>query len=473
MSIAPASPLPVAVIGAGPVGLAAAAELVIRDIPVIVLEAGAEVGENIRQWTHVRMFSPWRYNIARSARSLLEGTNWTPPDAEAIPTGGEILRDFLLPLSRVPAIRQALHLETRVTAISRLGLDKLRTADRAERPFLLRVMRDGREEDILARAVIDCSGTYTHPNHGGAHGLPAHGEMRHPSAIAYGMPDVSGAGRQRYLGKRVAVLGAGHSAIGVMLDLLSLKQDAPQTRIIWLSRRADLRLAYGGGRADGLPARGALGSRLKEAVEAGDIAAIHPFALDEIDRNADGLRLIGTDGTMIIADELIVATGFRPDLAMLGEIRLDLDPALESPRVLAPLIDPNVHSCGSVRPHGARELAQPEPGFYLAGMKSYGRAPTFLLTTGYEQVRSIVAEIAGDHAAAARVELELPETGVCCTDLQTAPKASSCCGGPAKVAAEACCAADETAKAEGKTGCGCGTGKAVVQDNVPARAGCC
>jgi thioredoxin reductase len=473
MKMTSTSSLPVAVIGAGPVGLAAAAELTGRDIPVIVLEAGAEVGENIRQWAHVRMFSPWRYNIARSARSLLEGTNWTPPDAEAIPTGGEILRDFLLPLSRLPAIRHALHLETRVTAISRLGLDKLSTADRAERPFLLRVMRDGREEDILARAVIDCSGTYTRPNHGGAHGLPARGEMRYQSAIAYGMPDVSGAERQRYIGKRVAVLGAGHSAIGVMLDLLSLKQDDPETRIIWLSRRADLRLAYGGGDADGLPERGALGSRLKEAVEASGIAAIHPFALDEIERDADGLRLTGTDGTMIMADELIVATGFRPDLAMLGELRLDLDPALESPRLLAPLIDPNVHSCGSVRPHGARELAQPEPGFYLAGMKSYGRAPTFLLATGYEQVRSIVAEIAGDHVAAARIELELPETGVCFTDLQTAPKASSCCDGPAKVAAEACCVADETAKAEGKAGCGCGTQKAIIPESMPARTGCC
>ena len=109
----------------------------------------------------------------------------------------------------------------------------------------------------------------------------------------------------------------------------------------------------------------------------------------------------------------MVATGFRPELDFLREIRLSLDPALECPPALAPLIDPNEHSCGTVRPHGARELAQPEPGFYFAGMKSYGRAPTFLMLTGYEQVRSIVAEIAGDHEAAARVELVLPETGVC------------------------------------------------------------
>ena len=118
-------------------------------------------------------------------------------------------------------------------------------------------------------------------------------------------------------------------------------------------------------------------------------------------------------GRHVIADELIVATGFRPDLSFLRELRIALDPALECPPALAPLIDPNEHSCGTVRPHGARELAQPEPGFYLAGMKSYGRAPTFLMLTGYEQVRSIVADIAGDHEAARRVQLVLPETGVC------------------------------------------------------------
>ena len=133
---------------------------------------------------------------------------------------------------------------------------------------------------------------------------------------------------------------------------------------------------------------------------------------------------------------------------------------MESPTALAPLIDPNVHSCGTVRPHGARELAQPEPGFYFAGMKSYGRAPTFLMLTGYEQVRSIVAEIAGDHEAAAKVELVLPETGVCSgpgptVALTEAEAAAGCCGGPAPEPASGCCVADVKAKAEGKQSC-CG-----------------
>jgi hypothetical protein len=166
-------------------------------------------------------------------------------------------------------------------------------------------------------------------------------------------------------------------------------------------------------------------------------------------------------GRHIIADELIVATGFRPDLGFLSELRLSLDPALDCPAALAPLIDPNEHSCGTVRPHGARELSHPEPGFYIAGMKSYGRAPTFLTLTGYEQVRSIVAEIAGDKEAAARVELVLPETGVC--NRSPIGEAEGCCGGAAKSDASACCTADETAKAAGEQGCGCGPTVAAPQ----------
>ena len=158
----------------------------------------------------------------------------------------------------------------------------------------------------------------------------------------------------------------------------------------------------------------------------------------------------------MVVDELIVATGFRPDLSFLRELRIALDPALECPLALAPLIDPNEHSCGTVRPHGARELAQPEAGFYFAGMKAYGRAPTFLMLTGYEQVRSIIADIAGDREAAERVELVLPETGVCSLSPAGGEQAG-CCGGPAETAAgSACCKADAEAKAKGAAGCGCG-----------------
>ena len=121
--------------------------------------------------------------------------------------------------------------------------------------------------------------------------------------------------------------------------------------------------------------------------------------------------------------------------------RSGLDPVLQAPTQLAPLIDPNVHSCGTVYPHGVAELSHPEPNVFLAGMKSYGRAPTFLAMTGYEQVRSIAAALDGDHDAAARVELTLPETGVCGgagvfddpdTPADTVEAPAGCCAAPDK-----------------------------------------
>jgi hypothetical protein len=153
-------------------------------------------------------------------------------------------------------------------------------------------------------------------------------------------------------------------------------------------------------------------------------------------------------------DRIIVATGFRPDLQMLNELRVGIDPATEAPPALSPLIDPNFHSCGTVPPHGVDELTHPEAGFYIVGAKSYGRAPTFLMATGYEQARSVVAELAGDPVAARQVQLVLPETGVCSVTPASLGGAG-CCGGPA-LDANSCCVADEVAKAEGEAGCGCG-----------------
>ncbi len=149
--------------------------------------------------------------------------------------------------------------------------------------------------------------------------------------------------------------------------------------------------------------------------------------VDLVTQTTDGLVVSAGTRRLKAVDEIIVATGFRPDWSILSEVRLDLDPAVQSPRALAPLIDPNVHSCGTVRPHGAEELKQPDGNLFVIGMKSYGRAPTFLMLTGYEQARSVVAAIAGDWEAARRVELVLPETGVCTLDAGT-QGAGSCCG---------------------------------------------
>jgi hypothetical protein len=70
------------------------------------------------------------------------------------------------------------------------------------------------------------------------------------------------------------------------------------------------------------------------------------------------------------------------------------------------------------------------------------------------KLRSIAADIAGDREAAERVELALPETGVC--NRSAVLDANNCCGGPTLADIDACCVADANAKQEGKAGCGCG-----------------
>lgn len=443
--------LPVVVIGAGPVGLAAAAHLAERGLDFLVLEAGAAVGAAMAEWGHVRLFSPWRYNTDAAARRLLEPSGWTLPDPGRLPTGADLVRDYLAPLAQTPALAGRIRTGTRVVAVARQGVDVTRTVGRDERPLLVRaVSADGTVDDIAARAVIDVSGTWGNSNPLGHSGLPALGEDAAASYLTGPLPDVLGRDRARFAGRHTLVVGMGHSAANTLLALAELARTEPGTRIAWAVRAASVARLYGGGDADGLPARGALGTRLKQAVENGEIDLVRSFTITGFTVPDDGpaagrVQVAGQtpDGVRVLAaDTVVAATGFRPDLDMLREVRLDLDPGTEAPVKLAPLIDPNFHSCGTVPPHGERDLAHPEAGFYLAGMKSYGRAPTFLMATGYEQVRSIVAALAGDREAADTVQLDLPGTGVCSTDLVTEGDLSgdtgevsagggSCCGASA------------------------------------------
>jgi thioredoxin reductase len=443
----------VAIIGAGPVGLAAAAHALERGLTPTVLEAGSEVAHAVRQWGHVRMFSPWQYNIDHAAERLLAAAGWNSPDPQQYPAGAELVERYLDPLATRTALADHIQTSSRVTAISRVGFDKVKTRGREQAPFEIRYRNGAGSKTLRADAVIDASGTWSSPNGAGANGLAAIGEAELRDHIAYGMPDVRGGDRIRYAGKTVAVLGSGHSAIGTLIELVRLKDEAPGTEVIWLLRGDKPEKAFGGGANDKLVARGELGAAFARLVGEGRVQVEPAFRVSHLDVQNGRLRVGAGSaccGRHATVDELIVATGFRPELSFLRELRIALDPTLECPPALAPLIDPNEHSCGTVRPHGARELAQPEHGFYLAGMKAYGRAPTFLMLTGYEQVRSIVAEIAGDHEAARRVQLVLPETGVCSAATTTGPEASAdCCGGPAP--------ANVDAKAAGASGCGCET----------------
>lgn len=450
--------LPVAVIGAGPVGLAAAVHLIAQGIPVKVYEAGNAVASNLRDWGHVRVFTPWRYCVDQAARDLLEAHGWRMPEPEAFPTADDLVADYLEPLAKLPQLSLSVETGARVFGISRWGADKVLSKGRGNRPFMLVVESATGTRRDSARAVIDASGTWQMPNPLGAGGIPAEGEAEFADRIAYGIPDILGRDRSLYAGKTTLVAGSGHSAANAVLDLARLADMEAGTAFIWTTRGTDLVRIYGGGDADQLPARGELGAEVRELAESGGVRLVTGFAAVSI-RDADGRLVVEgqtRDGLQALGpvDRIIAATGQRPDLSLTRELRLELDPWLESVKALGPLIDPNEHSCGDVPPHGHRELSHPEQGFYTVGIKSYGRAPTFLLLTGYEQVRSVAAAIAGDMVAADNVHLVLPETGVCTVPtIGTADK--GCCGGPAPAASDACCVADVDAKAIGKGGCGC------------------
>ena len=494
--------LPVAVIGAGPIGLAAAAHLLERGFSPMIFETGPSVASHLEGYRHVQLFSPWLYNIDPAARRLLASSGWTAPPDDVLPTAGEIVDSYLAPLASLPAVSSAIRFSHRVVSVSREGLDKMKSKGREDAPFVIRAETPKGEQEFKAWAVLDASGNWGIPNPMGANGLPAIGERDAAAQVTYGMPDILGKERGRFAGKRVLVVGAGHSAAGSLLALAKLADEAPGTELAWTIRGHNFARIFGGGENDGLAARGALGRRLQGLARSGRLS-VHPdFRTERIVRTGNRLTIEGRGPggeprRIEEIDQIVIAAGGRPDLSIASELRVKLDPWIESTEALAPLIDPNVHSCGTVRPHGHRELAHPEARFYAVGAKSYGRAPNFLLATGHEQVRSVVAALAGDLVAADDVQLVLPETGVCstqfdesasgcCTTGEAAPiklpakksgagcgtaslgcgtarptpepkkEPSGCCGGPPVARADACCVKDEKIKDEGGAGCGCG-----------------
>ncbi len=317
--------LPIAVIGAGPVGLAAAAHLAQRGERFIVFESGETAGATVRQWAHVRMFSPWSYNVDLASMRLLTAQGWTMPtateSADAYPTGDDLVARYLRPLSQHPQIAPHVRYDARVLGIGRLGLDRTKTGGRESAPFVLRVAgaRGDGELDILARAVIDASGTFRTPNPLGAHGYPAIGELTLSRSdadvdgqrdgdrqieIEYGLPDVLGSARARYAGRRVLVAGSGHSAMNVLLDLGQLaavdaETEANATHVTWVVRRSNLNTLYGAGDRDQLPERGRLGTRLHTLVDSGHLHVVTDFRITRVTRTPDGI--VASNGTRDLA----------------------------------------------------------------------------------------------------------------------------------------------------------------------------
>ena len=266
--------LPVAVIGGGPVGLAAAAHLIARGLPVKVYEAGPAVGSNVRDWGHVRVFTPWRYCVDAAATALLNRRGWRMPAAEHCPTGAELVSAYLEPLAATPELAAVIETNARVTAISRQGVDKVVSRGRETRPFVLAVTSTDRHSPRSgARGYRRLGHMDDAEIRSGRAALPAVGEAEFADRIAYGIPDILGRDRHIYAGRKTLVVGSGHSAANALLELAQLAEAEPRTSFLWATRSVDLARIYSGGDADQLPARGELGANVRELVDSGRVDA--------------------------------------------------------------------------------------------------------------------------------------------------------------------------------------------------------
>ncbi|RQP12034.1 MAG: FAD-dependent oxidoreductase [Microbacteriaceae bacterium] len=356
--------LPVAIIGAGPIGLAAAAHLVERGVDFVIYEKGDAVASSIRSWGHTRLFSPWSLLVDAAAERLLGATGWQAPPADVLPTGAELVSEYLAPLAALDRIASRIRYGTEVVSVSREGMDRTRSTGREEVPFLLRTRGAEGIADVTARAVIDASGTHETPNPLASSGLEPLGFDEVRDRITHALPDVLGRDRARFAGRHTLVVGSGHSAANTLLALARLADDEPGTRVTWAIRNASA-VRVSSSDDDQLEARASLGSAVDAHVASGRIAKLDRFEIVSLARSGDKVLITGRRGgelETVEADVVVNATGFRPDLGMLREIRLDLDEIVEAPRRLAPMIDPNLHSCGTVSPHGVAELVLPATG---------------------------------------------------------------------------------------------------------------
>jgi len=271
---------PVVVIGAGPQGLAAAAHLIERGLDPIVLESGDATASAVAEWGHVRLFSPWTELTDAASRHLLEPTGWSAP-TQGYPTGAQWIEQYLAPLAE--ALGDRVRYGARVVGVGRKGRDLSVDDGRAEQPFVVHVERaDGTEERIEASAVIDASGTWRTPSPAGADGLPALGESAATDAglLEHRMPAIEDA--SALAGQHVVVVGNGHSAATTIGILSRVAKREPGTRITWVLRRGTVGNTFGGGSADELPERGALGQRAKKAVEDGLVDLVTGFRTEQV-----------------------------------------------------------------------------------------------------------------------------------------------------------------------------------------------
>jgi thioredoxin reductase len=373
----PGTDLPrVAVLGAGPVGLEAAAHAAHLGYPVTVYDRG-DVAEAVGQWGHVRMFTPFGMNCTPLGLDLIrkEHPQHALPGPGDLLTGNEYRDAYLVPLALTSKLGDAVKTRTFVVTVGRAGILKTDPADdpkRAAAPFRLLLRDDkGAERFEEADVVLDCTGTYGRHAWLGDGGIPAAGEIAAEKQISYGVDDVLGRRKAQYAGKSVIVVGGGFSAATTVCALAQLAEENPATWVIWLTR-GPRSTPLPRNPADPLRERDRLAARANNLATRGDgnVEYHAQVLLDEVTCHGPdkGFRVAGRgNGKPVVweVDRVIGNVGYLADTNLTRELHVA------------------EFASGAVR--------QPEPGYYVLGTKSFGRDSSFLLKRGFEQVKEVMA----------------------------------------------------------------------------------
>lgn len=389
-----------AVLGAGPVGLDAALGGLEAGFEVTVYEAGARPSANLRDWGHVRLFSPWSMNVSSRMRAHL-ATLGVPLDVDetASPTGHELADAVLDPLWERSPVASGLKLGARVIAVGREGVlkhEEIGAPARGRRAFRI-LLREphGREWVEPADVVIDCTGKYGNPNTLGDAGIPAPGEAALAERIERTLPDVR-SNSAAWKGRTILLAGAGHSAQTVARDLAEVA-DAGM-RVIWVLRKEAP--GWGAVQDDPLPARreltgtaASLHAGASTAIETGTGTVVNGLAPDN---GRVRVQLRHRDGRLeeVRADRVLSLTGGVGDHSIYRQLQVHECYATSGPMKLsAALLAEDVPDCLAQGSHGVEALKNPEPNFFVLGDKSYGRNNTFLLRVGWQQVDEVFEEL--------------------------------------------------------------------------------
>ena len=401
-----------AIIGAGPIGLEAAALALDRGFDVHVFEQG-EAGAHPIAWGHVRMFTPWRMNVGPASQRHLARAGWSAPDPTQCPTGLELAERLLQPLASLPELAPRIHAHAQVVHASRRGAlkgDLIGDERRREHPFRL-LVRDpgGRESFLHAHSLIDASGVYGQPNWAGDGGIPARSELYLAPQMSYRLDDVLGARRERYAGRRTLLIGGGASAATSIAALAALAEQAPGTTAVWATRPRleDLLPEIAD---DPLAERSALYLRAREIARGGHPAITHVggamvegFEFNSATHRYRATLMIGEQARVEEADEVLVNTGFDPDNSIYRELQVhECYASGGTMKLSAALLGARTRDCLEAPAFGVETLRNPEPGFYILGHKAYGRNPHFLLETGHRQVAEVIAALSAELPVEAR-----------------------------------------------------------------------